>query len=223
MERILFRLRLILKGWRQNVKFLQTDKLWLSSFKYGVIPETAVFQYGCCFVKCKGDFIRRVGICADCDNFSSKFPVATDHSGAGVGFSQSVMIASCIDFDACIFMDQSTQDFIKYILIAFIAVITILIGTVPYNIVNMTIDIYIGKDTEVFQDRFKIFPVAVRFPSILKKLAVIRITAMDYMGRTDYKIKRIQSHFLIKSLLQMRLKSVFDSEIYSDMPPVFFL
>ena len=135
---------------------------------------------------------------------------------------RSVMIASGIDFDTDIFMDQSAQDFVQDILITFIAVTAVLIGAVPYNIVDVSVDIYIGKDTEIFQNRFKIFPVAVRLLTVLKKFAVIRVIAVDYMRRTNDKIERIQLCFLIKSLFQMRLKPVFNPEIHSDPVSVFF-
>ena len=98
----------------------ESDKFRFSVFEYSIIPEAAVTENLCRFIKGKRYFFRRVGVCSHSNDLAAKLAVTADHSSAGIGLSKSIMITACIQFDSDIFTDQCAKYFVQNILISFI-------------------------------------------------------------------------------------------------------
>ena len=71
----------------------------------------------------------------------------------------------------------------------------------------MSIYIKIIKYRKIFQDRFKIFLVSLLLGFSFKKAGVVRVFAVDYMGRADDKIKVISAYQFLMFRCKMRLQS----------------
>ena len=121
---------------------LQRQKLRLSVLKYCVIAETAFPQDFRRFFKAVGYVFRFVSVGSHSDDLASKLPVTTDDGGTGIGFSQTVMKASCVQYALSQSGHQRPQDLIQNILVTAVGVFSVLIRAVADHIVNMTVNIH---------------------------------------------------------------------------------
>ena len=80
-----------------------------------------------CPVKCIGCFVRCVCISTDGDDLSPKFPVSSDNSHAGIGLSQTIMVAAGIQLDSFSHGDKLFQDFVQNVFVAAVRIFAVFI------------------------------------------------------------------------------------------------
>ena len=85
----------------------------------------------------------------------------------------------------------------------------VFIRTVSDNIVKVSINIKIIVNRQILQDGFKIFHITSEFFAAFKKIRIIRVIPMDYMGGSDHKVKGIGGCKIPIVFSQMLLKSDF--------------
>ena len=99
------------------------------------------------------------------------------------------MVSAGIQFNSLIHGNQFLQDFIQDILVSPIGIFMVFIRTVSDNIVKVSIDIKTIVNRQILQDGFKIFHITSEFFAAFKKIRIIRVIPMDYMGGADHKVK----------------------------------
>ena len=100
--------------------------------------------------------------------------------------------ASGIQFDAFSFFQKKFQDGIKYVFILFRGIISVHVRTVSHHVNQVTVDIKVGKFSDIFQNGLKVFPVGFLLAAPLKESGIVGISSVADVGGTDNKIKLIR-------------------------------
>ena len=182
-------------------------------FKYSIIGKTTFTENISRLVKSIADLIRSMGICTDGDDLTAKLTVTSDNIDTGIRFTKPVVITACVQLDSHIFADQCPQDLVQDLLISSVRILTVLIWTITYYIVDMSVHIHLVKSSDIFQDGFKIFHVACGFLTALKIRRIIRIVSVHHMGGTNNEIKGNFFQKIGKRFCKLRLKSKLDPEV----------
>ena len=98
------------------------------------------------------------------DDLAAKFAVTAYDIDAGIRLSKPVVITACVKLDTHILSDQRTQDLIQDLLVPAIRILSVLIRTITYHIINMSVHIHLIKNSNVFQNGFKIIPYSRQIP-----------------------------------------------------------
>lgn len=186
-------------------------------FKYSIIGKTTFTENISRLVKSIADFIRSMGICTDGDDLTAKLTVTSDNIDTWIRFTKPVVITACVQLDSHIFADQCPQDLVQDLLISSIRILTVLIWTITYYIVDMSVYIHLVKSSDIFQDGFKIFHIACGFLTALKIRRIIRIVSVHHMGGTNNEIKGNFFQKIGKRFCKLRLKSKLDPEVNLDL------
>ena len=128
----------------------------LAVFKHRIIRKTTFPENISCFVKCITDLIRSMCISSNRDDLAAKFAVTAYDIDAGIRLSKPVVITACGKLDTHILSDQRTQDLIQNLLVPAIRILSVLIRTITYHIINMSVHIHLIKNSNVFQNGIKI-------------------------------------------------------------------
>ena len=113
--------------------------------------------------------LRRMCIRAKRDDLAAKLPVAPDNPFRRVRMPESILKASGVNLNSFAAGNQLAKNLINDILLVCPAVILVSGRTVTNHIIKVPVHIKAVKGSNIFKDRFKIFPVAfLLHPSLIK-------------------------------------------------------
>ena len=163
------------------------------------------------------DVCRAVRVGADGNDLAAPFFVAAQKFGAGVLFPQTLVKPAGIDLDAFAVFNEGVDDPVKKIGIAVIAVAVILFLAVADHIVDMPVNVKIGKTADRIEDLLKIGAVAFFRGNAFIIGRMARILMVYDMGGADDKVKIIALGIGGDLTGQIRLQPKLDAEADFDL------